>query len=171
MKASDVAEFDPSLTDPTLITPENFSRIVEKRLMRLQSVKGTTTIGVFSGCCLLMGKRKDSGKWTFPGGGLDDGEAPIAGALRELWEEAGIKAGSLVPIEDQIVSGRTGRSVHVYCFKTEVKDRSTSTINDPDNEIEKWEWIDVTNGIPLEIMSNLQTPDNFLLKCLGYQKR
>jgi putative (di)nucleoside polyphosphate hydrolase len=41
-----------------------------------------------------MGKRKDQkGKyaWQFPQGGIDKGETPEQGAMRELWEETGLK--------------------------------------------------------------------------------
>lgn len=31
------------------------------------------------------------GKWCFPGGGIDDGETPERAAVRECWEEAGIR--------------------------------------------------------------------------------
>lgn len=33
--------------------------------------------------------RGAAGAWTFPGGGLDPGEAPRAGLVREVWEETG----------------------------------------------------------------------------------
>src|SRR6476469_5778002 len=29
--------------------------------------------------------------WFFPGGGLDEGESPVAGAVRELAEETGVR--------------------------------------------------------------------------------
>ena len=39
------------------------------------------------------------GEWTLPGGGLDFGEAPRDGALRELTEETGLR-GEIVEIAD-----------------------------------------------------------------------
>ena len=39
---------------------------------------------------VLFGKRRDDGRWTLPGGHLEPGEAPIAGAARELAEETRI---------------------------------------------------------------------------------
>ncbi|MGB3456816.1 MAG: RNA pyrophosphohydrolase [Litorimonas sp.] len=36
--------------------------------------------------------------WQFPQGGLDEGESPEFGALRELWEETGITIAHLSPL-------------------------------------------------------------------------
>lgn len=36
--------------------------------------------------------------WQFPQGGLDKGESPEFGALRELWEETGIHIAHLTPL-------------------------------------------------------------------------
>ena len=45
---------------------------------------------------ILLGKRKNTetadGKWAFPGGRMDYGEDPKEGAMREVFEETGIKA-------------------------------------------------------------------------------
>jgi len=41
---------------------------------------------------MLMGKRRDSGKWTLPAGHLEHGEDPRDGVLRELHEETGMRA-------------------------------------------------------------------------------
>ncbi len=48
------------------------------------------------------------GKWGLPGGGLDEGEDPVAGVHREVWEETGqrIEIGELVTIQSQHWVGR-----------------------------------------------------------------
>jgi 8-oxo-dGTP pyrophosphatase MutT (NUDIX family) len=49
-----------------------------------------------------------AGDWGLPGGGLDDGESPVAGVHREVWEETGqrIELGGLVTIQSQHWVGR-----------------------------------------------------------------
>jgi ADP-ribose pyrophosphatase YjhB (NUDIX family) len=49
-------------------------------------------IVVFSGDDILVVKAwLSNGKWSLPGGGLHSGEATSIGALRELYEETGLK--------------------------------------------------------------------------------
>jgi 8-oxo-dGTP diphosphatase len=42
--------------------------------------------------CRLSKQEKNVGMWTLPGGGLDFGESPEMGAVREIWEETGLEA-------------------------------------------------------------------------------
>jgi 8-oxo-dGTP diphosphatase len=48
------------------------------------------------------------GRWGLPGGGLDEGEDPVDGVHREVWEETGqrIELGDLVTIQSQHWVGR-----------------------------------------------------------------
>ncbi|GAB3911800.1 hypothetical protein GCM10011575_47840 [Microlunatus endophyticus] len=39
---------------------------------------------------VLLCRREDDASWCLPGGLLEIGESPTVGALRELWEEAGV---------------------------------------------------------------------------------
>jgi ADP-ribose pyrophosphatase YjhB (NUDIX family) len=52
--------------------------------------------------------------WTLPGGGLDFGEAPDVGVLRELTEESGYEGeiGALLDASSRIFTDRRGASVH-----------------------------------------------------------
>ena len=45
----------------------------------------------------MAADRLDAGQWTLPGGGLNWGEDPVAGVLRELEEETGL-AGRVVGV-------------------------------------------------------------------------
>ena len=50
---------------------------------------------------LLLRRNENSsfvpGAWVFPGGAIEDGEAPEAAAIREAFEEAGLRLSNLVP--------------------------------------------------------------------------
>jgi ADP-ribose pyrophosphatase YjhB (NUDIX family) len=57
-------------------------------------------------CRLSPGWWGDAGNWTLPGGGLEFGEAPEAGALRELEEETGLTGSILGLVDLKDWSGR-----------------------------------------------------------------
>jgi 8-oxo-dGTP pyrophosphatase MutT (NUDIX family) len=40
----------------------------------------------------------DAGKWTLPGGGVKWGEPPELAAIRELWEETGLRGKATRPV-------------------------------------------------------------------------
>ena len=57
---------------------------------------------------LLIGKRvargRNPGQWALPGGKVEPGETAVAGALRELEEEAGVAGGTVAGLLDDFVT-------------------------------------------------------------------
>jgi 8-oxo-dGTP pyrophosphatase MutT (NUDIX family) len=149
-----------------MLGPEEFHKTVEARTVT-QLFGRTASIAVLAGNHLLMGKRRDNGKWTLPGGGLNEKELPLVGAFRELLEETGLAAPALKCLGHATVTGRTGRMVTVYAYLWETYIRPTRTSQDPDQEVEVWEWIDITAGIPAGILRELQSPKNVTLQRMG----
>jgi HK97 family phage prohead protease len=85
---------------------------------------------------MLWGKRRDSGLYTTPAGKLNSGEAPEACAVRELFEEAGLRA---VRMQKLGISAMARANVH--CFRAEVPADAQPTVeNDSDKEVVAWEW-------------------------------
>lgn len=131
------------------------------RSQRLKDLTGIASVAVFDPMGrLLMGKRRDSGKWTMPGGHLEPGEGAAAGAARELLEEAGIAAPEL----EHIGSGTPGRGLLVHCFRCQTGCAPNSSA-DPDEEVERWEWLDLP--LPAEVLANLHAPRNVTLALIG----
>lgn len=56
--------------------------------------------------------------WVTPGGGIDPGETPAQAAVRELWEETGLRIG-----EDQLV-GPVARRVAVHGYSDQVLEQA-----------------------------------------------
>jgi 8-oxo-dGTP diphosphatase len=117
---------------------------------------------------LLLGKRRDTGKWTMPGGHLDPGEIPLQGARRELWEEARLRAEA---VKLWAVKDNPGARLHV--FRALVDGQADGSF-DPDAEVSEWRWFDVSRGLPKELHGNLQgppgAPANVLVDSLGLEK-
>lgn len=131
------------------------------------AIKRSASIAVFWEQNLLMGKRRDTGRWTLPGGGVNMGETPYDGACRELEEEAGIPPQALYPIGSKQIQSRYGDTIQIFSYKLETYDHPTFTENDPDKEVAQWHWIDTVNGIPSYVRDNLQHKRNVTLEMLG----
>lgn len=118
------------------------------------------SIAVCDGDSILMGKRRDNGRWTLPGGHLDKGEEKAEGAVRELFEEAGIKvsAKDLKYLGSEDVTTFTGKKKKIHAYKYNWDGERPTTKNDPDKEVGKWEWIECKGSIPTEIADNAHTP-------------
>ena len=93
---------------------------------------------------VLLGLREDSQRWTLPCGHADEGEEMVQAAVRELFEETGIrvKAEDLkaFPYVDKTTNSK-GEPIEVYGFELEVKTEIKGTSeNDPDSEVTEWTW-------------------------------
>lgn len=138
------------------------------------AMKQVATVALIKGDHLLMGKRKDNQKWTTPGGHLDKGETPIAGAVREVWEESGIdlKPEDLTHLANRLVNKPNGEKLQVYAFKKNFgpgESVKPTTKNDPDDEVYGWKWVKMRPHLPKDIMTSLHVPlgRNVLLDNLG----
>jgi len=105
---------------------------------------------------MLWGKRRDSGKYTTPGGHMLPTESPSEGAKRELMEEAGIEVEHL----DYIGVVEVG-DIFVHVVKVDGCDQTPNSSNDPDNEVETWEWIPLEDGaLPARVTESLHSVKN-----------
>jgi len=125
------------------------------------------SVGVIHGDHILMGKRRDNGRWTLPGGHLEKDEDAHEGGKRELKEESGIEADKLKHLKTTKVKTHTGKEKTIHAFKYEVQERpKTSMVNDPDKEVESWKWIKHKGGLPKHVKENLHSPKNVVLEAL-----
>jgi 8-oxo-dGTP pyrophosphatase MutT (NUDIX family)/GNAT superfamily N-acetyltransferase len=117
---------------------------------------------------MLLGKRRDNGRWTMPGGHLEPGEIPETGARRELWEEAALQPEHLTFLRTISLPDGSGL-LHAYtCLGADTNPHSR---NDPDQEVDKWEWIDARGGLPANVYDKLHGPpgDQNLRKAVSVQ--
>ena len=130
-------------------------------------MRRVAAIAILNDHHLLMGRRRDTGKWTNPGGHLNEGEDPVAGAVREVQEETGL---TLDPhlfrkLESRIVKKPGGEKIEVHGFRVDLRTKpSTTIVADPDEEVQRWKWVKTDTDLE-HIVDNLHVPltDNVLL--------
>ena len=143
------------------------------RVHKAAEPRRVATVAIRVGDHLLMGQRRDNDKWTTPGGHCDPGEDFHAGALREALEETGIELDpdDVEPLTDvHELTDKEGAPLHVQPFHAVLDERpSTSMQDDPDGEVYRWQWVDISNGLPEELRDELHTPlqYNVLMQALG----
>jgi 8-oxo-dGTP pyrophosphatase MutT (NUDIX family) len=145
------------------------------RLSKTASMREVSKVAVIRDGKLLMGRRRDNGKWTEPGGHLDSGESPLMGAARELLEETGIKADphDFDHLASKLVKKPDGSQilVHAYLLHQDVR-LPTTMKGDPDEEVQRWHWVDIAHPRNEEkVLSNMHVPmkDNIVFRGLGLE--
>ena len=142
----------------------------------MEEGKRVAKVAIIMGDKVLMGKRRDSGKWTEPGGHLEPGEKPLDGIIRETKEEAGLHLSPrhLTLLKTKRVTMPNGKPLTVYAYKAWLPERlSTSMKNDPDQEVQKWHLVSMKGGLPKHIRDNLHVPvgRNVVYEAMGYDKK
>jgi len=106
-----------------------------------------SVVCVMSGNEVLRGKRRDNGRWTCPAGHLEGDEDAKDGAIREVFEESGIRLlrSDLKEMGERVmISRKTGKETMLYAYEAQIPKVEATSENDPDKEVEKWEWIDTS---------------------------
>ena len=94
-----------------------------------------------------------TGSWTLPGGGVDHGEAPRTGVLRELREECGVEGsvGELVAVHDEHFSGTApnGRYEDFHSvalvFETTLPDDAEPVLGEEGGTTDAVAWVPVAD--------------------------
>lgn len=86
---------------------------------------------------LLMGKRRDTKKWTCVAGHLEDQETAMEGLVREVKEESGLEV-----IEAKLVDttlNQAGSLIYTFLVKAS---GTVDTSGDPDKEFDSLHFVD-----------------------------
>jgi 8-oxo-dGTP pyrophosphatase MutT (NUDIX family) len=86
---------------------------------RMRGVKCVITRG--DEVLLIRHTYGDRGAWELPGGSIKRGEAPLAAARRETFEEVGLSISDWVPLGD-FFAKHEYREDNLYCFRAVVDD-------------------------------------------------
>ncbi|MDQ6992174.1 MAG: (deoxy)nucleoside triphosphate pyrophosphohydrolase [Mariprofundus sp.] len=92
-------------------------------------------LALFNSCgqLLLLKRAKEQhcgGLWSFPGGKIEQGEAPLAAAIRELKEETGLTADDYRLLTQQSFT-YPDRLLHFHLFSTRCLDLSGLNCESP----------------------------------------
>lgn len=104
------------------------SRIFCSNATQNQNVRTAVSIALFNAqrsvLLIRRGQEPNRGRWSLPGGRVNDGEALRAAALRELEEETGVREDfvevSSVPLEETVCSVKERPKYVVHVFRAQL---------------------------------------------------
>jgi len=142
---------DPLATEPAAAEPA-------RRVTRIAAYALCVEDGRILLCRIAPGYWSGVGEWTLPGGGLDFGESPRDGAIRELAEETGL-AGEIIGLADVLSwSGRwihprdgVDEAYHGLQVVYRVRILAGELRNEQDGSTDRAEWValDEADSLPL----------------------
>lgn len=124
------------------VRPEDFAARVEAAACYVES----------GGRLLLvrLGERKaERGKWSVPGGKLEKGEAPAQAAVRELWEETGIRAEGRVKGLGALYMRKPEVDYVFHMFKVELEEKPEVLLSE---EHVGYRWVSRGEAEKMELM-------------------
>ncbi len=83
----------------------------------MQKEKGQAVYGIVFNAAkteVLLIKRRDIPVWVLPGGGLDRGETPEGGAIREVLEETGFHSSIVRKVAEYLPVNRMTKFSHLF---------------------------------------------------------
>jgi len=110
---------------------------------RLRGKMCSACIALCSHGKVLMVKTKYKDHWTFPSGIVDPNESPQAAAIRETYEEVGLRvsdAGCTLLAVVYTAANDGERDRFNFAFVTDAVDQNSS-LSVPNDEIEAAEWV------------------------------
>lgn len=120
---------------------------------------------------ILLGKRREDGMWTGPGGSAQGEENPKQAGIREAFEESNLqlKPRDLKELPTQVV--KNGKVCHCFLVDVDSKAVKIHSTNDPDREVAKWDWYSLNEPLPGKIDHNrLNSINNAKMKIWGLKK-
>jgi 8-oxo-dGTP diphosphatase len=135
------------------VTVDSAAPAVPRHLLGPDGVIQRVRLGAYAWCerdgAVLLTRVSNEGPggglWTLPGGGLDFGEAPEAGAIREVLEETGytVELGDLVGIRNavlepaQTISGHRVQTVGIV-YRGSVTGGELTTVFEGSTDAAAW---------------------------------
>jgi len=107
------------------------------------------------------------GSWSMPKGGIDDGEAPLAAAIREIKEETGIR--SLVPIKSlgrYYRPTRKGKKRIVFMYLFQVENQKLQPLDQKNLQAKFFTFNDAVNKLNSFDADFLKNNKNLIKKYL-----